>query len=119
MSEERFSPLATLMEVVGCFLDRVLPMKVPEENIETSKQHPVLHYTPGYNQEYLIRFLLEIYEGKVPKRFQVFWCDEMCNEDELAYFFDRIEGVTSVYTLFETNNLPLSLQEVCRNMGNF
>ena len=113
MQKEEFSPVAPMMEIIGCFLDRVLPMRVPEENIVQPQQHPFLHFAPGYSQEYLIRFLLEIYDGNVPTRFQVFWCDETCHEDELAYFFDRIEGVTSIYTLLETNSLPLSLQEVC------
>lgn len=108
--------MTTPMEFVGCFLDAVfsnLTVGIPEMTKIPPEHHTVLHYAPSYSQDLLMKLLLQINDMNVPQRFQIFWCNETSTEDELAFFFDRVEGIRSIYTLLETNNLPLPLQEVC------
>lgn len=103
------------MKCVGLFLDKVLPMKLPEIPPSQPQQHCVVHYTSGYSQEHLMKFILKIFKGKFPELCQMWWCDEMTTEDELEYFVNRVEGVSSTYMLLEINSLPIMLQEV-RNL---
>ena len=113
-SQEEFKAMVTPMEFVGCFLDSTftaLSIKIPEKTQLPTQQHQVLHYAPGYGLDLLMKLLLEIY-GRVPQRFQVFKCHQTCTEDELSFFFDKVEGIASVYTLLEVNNLSLPMQEV-------
>ena len=109
--------VAMPMEYVGSFLestfeDILVSIHAMVKKRLPSQQPDILHYVPGYTQDQLIVFLLELYQRRAPKSFEVFKCHSNCTKDELQYFLDRTKGISSNYTLLEVNELPFQLQEV-------
>ena len=114
VQKEVVSAVATQgpMKCVGRFLGKVLPIKLPALVLNQAQQCCFVHFTTGYSQENLMMFLLKLFERKFPQHCQVWWCDEITTEDELEYFLNRIDGISSIYVLLEVNKLPIMLQEV-------
>ncbi len=72
----------------------------------------VLHKAPGYNQDQLIRLIVEIYGGP-PEAFEVLHCRPTTSEQDLKLFIKRIsKHPTRKYVVIEVNSLPYQLQEV-------
>ncbi len=72
----------------------------------------VLHKAPGYNQNQLIRLIVEIYGGP-PEAFEVLHCRPTTSEQDLKLFIKRISKHPSrMYLILEVNSLPYQLQEV-------
>ena len=104
------------MDYIGRFLDLIfedvlvaIPMtlQVPKPGV-----FHYLHYAPGYNQDLLMELLLATYEGSIPQNFQVFRCHEICTEEEISFFFQKVDGFLSNYTILEVNRLTVPLQQV-------
>ena len=103
------------MEFVGFFLQSVydeLCVHIPQKEVVSSKSPVVLHYTPGYSQDQLMKLLLELYHDNLPESYEFFKCFPSCTENELCLFFDRVEKVSSIYAVVGVNDLPFTLQEV-------
>ena len=109
----------TSVEYIGRFLDIIFEdvlAEVPTQVLATPKPGGLhyLHYAPGYNQDLLMDLLLATYKGGIPQSFQVFRCHEMSTEEEISFFFQKVEGFLSTYTILEVNRLTMPLQQVCR-----
>ena len=125
IAKDEDTSLATPMEFVGVFLQSVydeLCVHIPQKEVVSSKSPVVLHYTPGYSQDQLMKLLLELYHDNLPESYEFLKCFPSCTENELCLFFDRVNGVSSIYTVIGVNDLPFTLQEVhmsflvCTNM---
>ncbi len=79
---------------------------------EVEETPHVLHKTPGYTQNQLIRLIVEIYGGP-PEAFEVLHCRPTTSEQDLKLFIKRISMHPSrKYLILEVNALPYKLQEV-------
>ena len=114
--ELKFAAFASV-EYIGRFLDSIFEDvwgEVPMTTLPAPKPGVLhcLHYAPGYNQELLMELVMEMYEGNMPQSFQVFRCHEMSTEEEISFFFQKVEGYLSMYTILEVNRLTMPLQQV-------
>jgi hypothetical protein len=104
----------TSVEYIGRLLDIIFEdvlAEVQTQILATPKPGVYLHYAPGYNQDLLMGLLLATYKGSIPQSFQVFRCHEMSTEEEISFFFQKVEGFLSTYTILEVNRLTMPLQQ--------
>ncbi len=110
------------MDAVGLFLQHLFDngeVELPKCRSSSSSGMPeldelphVLHKAPGYNQNQLIRLIVEIYGGP-PEAFEVLHCRPTTSEQELKLFIKRISKHPSrKYVILEVNSMPYQLQEV-------